>query len=98
MGTFSAADPLGPDFRDAVGSRLSAFIAGQRTKAAGIGPEVAPLVRLADDFTAGGKRFRPGCCYWGAVAVAGQPDDPAPCSTPRPASTCCTSARSSTTT
>lgn len=78
MGTFSAADPLGPDFRDAVGSRLSAFIAGQRTKAAGIGPEVAPLVRLADDFTAGGKRFRPGCCYWGAVAVAGQPDDPAP--------------------
>lgn len=78
MGTFSPADPLGTDFRDAIGARLAGFIEWKRTEAAGIGAELGPMLDLAAAFTEGGKRFRPGCCYWGAAAVAGQPDDPAP--------------------
>ena len=76
--SFDPADPLGPGFRDAVGAAVSDFLTGQRRRLEAIGPEVRPLLDQALHFTSGGKRFRPAFCYWGYVAVAGEPaDEPA---------------------
>src|SRR5665647_3254444 len=75
--TFDPTQPLGPDFREAVGLAVSGFLTGQRRRLDAIGPEVRPLLDQALHFTAGGKRFRPAFCYWGYVAAAGEPADEA---------------------
>src|SRR5665647_2133596 len=75
--TFDPTQPLGPDFREAVGLAVSGFLTGQRRRLDAIGPEVRPLLDQALHFTAGGKRFRPAFCYWGQVAAAGEPADEA---------------------
>lgn len=77
MGTFDPSDPIGTGFRDAIGGHLAAFVADQRARAAGIGRGPELLLGLAEEFTTGGKRFRPALCYWGATAIGGQPADPA---------------------
>nr|WP_231930559.1 polyprenyl synthetase family protein [Friedmanniella luteola] len=66
--------PLGPSFREAVGSTVTAFLAGQEPVLAGMGPELAPLRTLAAELLDGGKRLRPAFCVWGYVAAAGLPD------------------------
>ncbi len=73
MVTFPASDPLGPAFRDAIGERLAAFVTARSADCAAISPELAQLTDLAAALLAGGKRVRPALCYWGAVAVSGQP-------------------------
>lgn len=75
---FDPADPAGQPFREAVGERLSLFLDGVCARLDAISPTLAPLGDLARSFTAGGKRLRPAFCYWGHVAVAGQPEDPGP--------------------
>lgn len=76
MAHFPPADPVGADFRAAVGEAITDFLQTKRTRLDEIGHELDRLHRLATEFTAGGKRFRPALCYWGHVAVAGQPEDP----------------------
>ena len=43
-----------------------------------ISDRLEPLMRLSRQFTMGGKRLRPAFCFWGRVAAAGFPEDPAP--------------------
>ncbi|MGA4669682.1 polyprenyl synthetase family protein [Propionibacteriaceae bacterium Y1923] len=70
---FTASEPVSGAFRDAVGAAITDFLDHKRAATEQIGPELEPLHRLAAEFTAGGKRFRPAFCYWGHVAVAGAP-------------------------
>lgn len=76
--SFAAVDPVSASFRDAVGEAIDAFLATQSATLGAIGDELAPLGQLSALFTHGGKRLRPAFCYWGQVAAAGQPADPAP--------------------
>lgn len=78
MVTFRADDPLSDSFRAAVAEVLDDFLTVKEGKLAEIGPELAPQVSLARDFTRGGKRMRPAFCYWGYIAAGGVPSDPAP--------------------
>jgi len=73
---FDPCDPVGSSFREAVSAAIGDFLAQEREQSARIGSELAPLDRLAERFTQGGKRLRPGFCYWGHAAIAGQPSDP----------------------
>ena len=75
--SFRPDDPVGADFREAVSEAISAFLAEKGQHLQGIGQELEPLHRLATEFTAGGKRFRPALCYWGYTAIAEQPEDAA---------------------
>ena len=70
MGIFAADDPIGQEFRDAVGDALSDFLAGQSARLPGRDGHTAALGELAAAFTAGGKRLRPAFCWWGHQAVA----------------------------
>ena len=68
--------PLGDEFLSAVGGTIEAFLLAQQPLIDEVGvPELLRVARLA---TAGGKRLRPGFCYWSYVAAAGFPDDDAP--------------------
>ncbi len=74
---FTPALPVSAEFVTAVSAAITSFLAAQRGVLAAIGPDAAPLVDLAESFTAGGKRLRPAFCAWGWIAVAGVPRDPA---------------------
>lgn len=74
---FDASDPASSAFRDAVASAIGGFLDDRAGQLAAIGPELDPVLDMARQFTAGGKRLRPAFCYWGYAAVAHQPDDPA---------------------
>ena len=74
---FDATEPLSRSFRDAIAGAISGFLVAREAEMAGIGPELAPVLDMARQFTGGGKRLRPAFCYWGYAAVAGQPADPA---------------------
>ncbi len=75
---FDPTQPLGPEFRQAVGAAITAFLDRQGEVVGAVGPEVTPLLDQARHFTGGGKRFRPAFLYWGYAAGAGQPGDAAP--------------------
>ncbi|GII76119.1 geranylgeranyl pyrophosphate synthase [Sphaerisporangium rufum] len=62
------------DLHTEVDHRLRAFVDRQRPLVGG--PELRPLLDALDDFLSGGKRLRPGFCYWGWRAGGGG-DDPA---------------------
>jgi geranylgeranyl diphosphate synthase type I len=72
--SFDPADPLGPTFRAAVGAQIEVFLAAQRDLLAETGDRLDLVWRQARRLADGGKRMRPGFCYWGYVAVAEQPD------------------------
>lgn len=76
--SFDPSQPLGEDFRAAVGAAITAFLAAQRPVLADIGTDLDEAWLQAEHFTSGGKRFRPAFCYWGHVAAGGQPSDPGP--------------------
>lgn len=73
MVTFSPSDPLGDDVRTEIGHLIADFVAARRRQCLDISPTLEPLVDQASALTEGGKRMRPAMCYWGAVAVGGQP-------------------------
>lgn len=78
MGIATPAEPLSADLCAATGAAITEFLDRQRDLLAGIGPELRIVDELARLFTAGGKRMRPAFCFWGYVAAAGYPPDPAP--------------------
>ena len=70
--------PLSDAFKAAVGAQISGFLADQRPALSDMGPELAPMREMAATLLDGGKRLRPAFCFWGHVAVAGQPANPGP--------------------
>ncbi len=76
MARFDPSTPVDQHFRSGVADALAEFIERRGADLRTISPAVAPLATLAESFTAGGKRLRPAFCYWGSVAVAGEPTDP----------------------
>lgn len=62
-------DPLSAVLRGQIGDRISAFLDARAAELAE--PVYAPILQLARDFTAGGKRIRPAFCAWGYVAAGG---------------------------
>lgn len=70
-------DPLSTALRGQIGAEITAFLETCRPVVESVGPETLVLPDLAADFTAGGKRMRPGFAIWGAVAASGIPADPA---------------------
>jgi geranylgeranyl diphosphate synthase, type I len=73
----SPEDPLSAEFRAAVGGELSVFLDGRADALAELGAETAAVIRLARDFTTGGKRVRPAFCCWGYLAATGGTEVPA---------------------
>ncbi|SDS10615.1 polyprenyl synthetase family protein [Microlunatus soli] len=65
--------PLNADFTDAISAAIGNFLDGQTEVLKPLGAELDPVQRIAADLTGGGKRLRPAFCYWGYVAVAGEP-------------------------
>lgn len=76
MPTPSVHDPISPAFVSAVGDALTGFLDEQAGLAAHTG--ATALLGAARTCVMGGKRLRPAFCYWGYVAAAGRPADPAP--------------------
>lgn len=70
------AAPLGEPLLSAISETIDEFLARQEPLLTEIG--VIPLLDVARETTAGGKRLRPAYCYWGYVAAAGQPADDGP--------------------
>ncbi len=62
--------------RSQVGRALDEFVARQRTRLAGISPDLLPCADAVTDLLAGGKRLRAAFCYWGWRACGGS-DTPA---------------------
>lgn len=72
--SFDPGQPLSDSFRGAVSAVLTTFLDQQQALVDQVGPEVRPLLDQARRLLGGGKRFRPAFCYWGYVAVTGQPE------------------------
>lgn len=70
------ATPITTQFTDAVEAALQVFLHGQTELLQRIGAQ--PLLTVAESYTFGGKRLRPAFAFWGYVAAAGIPSDPAP--------------------
>lgn len=68
--------PLSGPLLSAISGTIDGFLAAQAPLLSEIG--ATPLLDVAREATAGGKRLRPAYCYWGYVAAAGQPDDDGP--------------------
>ena len=61
-----------------VGERIRCLLDGEVARWARVDPALAePLETLRDLVMAGGKRLRPGFCYWAFVGAGGDPADPA---------------------
>lgn len=69
MGNFDPCDPVGTKFRSDIARRIEAFLVARRDVVVAVRPEFSRLAELAGAFTMGGKRLRPGFCYWGHLAV-----------------------------
>lgn len=65
--------PLSRPFRDAVTAALSTFLRAQQPVLDAMGPELAPVQRLAGELLSGGKRLRPAFAVWSYVAARGLP-------------------------
>jgi len=74
---FDPNQPLGADFTAVIQARLDRFLQTQADLLAGAGDGLDLVWRQARRFTRGGKRIRPGFCYWGYVAAA-QPEADVP--------------------
>lgn len=78
MARFDPQHPLGAEFTDAISAETSTFLDAKASTLSSISDRLEPLMRLSRQFTMGGKRLRPAFCFWGRVAAAGMPADPAP--------------------
>lgn len=68
MTPFDPSEPLSAPFRAAVSAELTNFIASQRLAYGELAESVSEIFEQATAFTSGGKRFRPGFCYWSFAA------------------------------
>ncbi len=69
--------PLGDGFLALIQTRLDRFIDTQRDLLAQTGDRLDMVWDQARHFSQGGKRIRPGFCYWGYVAATGaEPPQP----------------------
>jgi len=59
------------DLRARVQKVLDAFLAQQAQVLGNVGPELSPLVDVAEDLLRGGKRLRAAFCYWAWRGVGG---------------------------
>ena len=75
---YDANDPLSATFRADVSRVIAAYLEQRRAEVREIGGEITPLVDAAELLVSGGKRFRPGFCWWGFAAASGQPVDSLP--------------------
>jgi geranylgeranyl diphosphate synthase type I len=60
------------DLRARVQEALDAFVAGHRPALERMGPELDALVEALTEFLSGGKRLRPGFCFWGHLGAGGR--------------------------
>lgn len=67
-------DPLAP-LRPRIQSILDTFLADQRVILAEASPDLDVLVDVAAELLAGGKRLRPGFCYWSWRAIPDRDGD-----------------------
>ena len=65
--------PLSRPFRDGVAAQIALFLESQQHLLDGMGPELAPVRRLASSLLSGGKRLRPAFAVWSYVAARGLP-------------------------
>ncbi|HUR52195.1 MAG TPA: polyprenyl synthetase family protein, partial [Mycobacteriales bacterium] len=61
--------------RSRVQQALEAFVADRRQLLDTIGPELAPLTDALLAYLSGGKRMRPGFCFWGHLGAGGADTD-----------------------
>ncbi len=59
------------DLRTRVSAELTAFLDRQEALLAEVSGDLAPVVAALREFLDGGKRMRPGFCYWGWRAAGG---------------------------
>ena len=63
------------DLRQRVQKCLNAFVAGQQHLLDAVSAELTPLTDALTDLLNGGKRLRPGFCYWGFRGAGGTDSD-----------------------
>jgi geranylgeranyl diphosphate synthase type I len=54
---------------------LDAFLAEHRPRLHAMGPELAPMADALEELLSGGKRLRPGFCFWGHLGAGGEDSD-----------------------
>ncbi len=64
------------DLRTRVQQALDAFVTGHRPRLHEMAAELTPLADVLGDYLSGGKRLRPGFCFWGHLGAGGA-DTPA---------------------
>ena len=62
-------DPISRELRSLVDTPLHAFLDAKAVQLTELSESLTPLIRIATDLIAGGKRIRPAFGYWGHVAV-----------------------------
>jgi geranylgeranyl diphosphate synthase type I len=63
------------DLRRRVQQVLDAFVADHRPRLVEMAPELAPMADALSEFLSGGKRLRPGFCFWGHLGAGGSDTD-----------------------
>jgi geranylgeranyl diphosphate synthase type I len=63
------------DLRARVQAALDAFVAERRSVLETMGPELDVLAEALTEFLSGGKRLRPGFCFWGHLGAGGRDSD-----------------------
>ncbi len=63
------------DLRVRLQHAIDDFLAAHRPALLAMGPELAPMADALEEFLAGGKRLRPGFCFWGHLAAGGSDSD-----------------------
>ena len=59
------------DLRSRVQAALDAFLTAHRPGLLAMAGELAPMADAVGDFLTGGKRLRPGFCFWGHLGAGG---------------------------
>jgi geranylgeranyl diphosphate synthase type I len=63
------------DLRSRVQTALDAFLTEHRAPLDAMGPELLPVSDALVAYVAGGKRMRPGFCFWGCLGAGGEDSD-----------------------
>jgi geranylgeranyl diphosphate synthase type I len=63
------------DLRARVQKALDDFLTAHRPQLLSMGPELDAMADALEDFVSGGKRLRPGFCFWGHLGAGGPDSD-----------------------